>query len=92
MKANETNIIENEGKTGLTLYVKLDINSDEYYLKQLTDEILYSLKKDEFQKYVTEQTKNYKVETNDFAINRFDVEDIDYSVLENAYAAQQQQQ
>lgn len=92
MKVGETKIIENEAKTGLTFYVKLDINSDAYYLKQLTDEILYGLKKDEFQKSITEKTKAYKVETNNFAINRFDVEDIDYSVLESAYAAQQQYQ
>ncbi len=92
MKLGETTIIENEAKTGLTFYVKLDISSDEYYLKQLTDEIIYFLKHEEYQKYVTEKTKNYNVEKNNFAINRFDVEDIDYSVLESAYAAQQQYQ
>lgn len=92
LKVGETIIIENEEKTGLSLYVKLDIADDEYYLTALTDEILYILKKDEFQKHVTEQTKNYKVEANNFAINRFDVEDIDYSALESLYAAQQQYQ
>ncbi|MBE6761410.1 MAG: hypothetical protein E7551_03915 [Ruminococcaceae bacterium] len=91
MKVGETAIIENEDKTSITLYVKLDISSDEYYLKQLTDEILYNLKNEEFQKYVTEKTKDYKIEENTFATNRFDVEDIDYSVLEQAYATQQQQ-
>lgn len=92
MKVGETKIIENEAKTGLSFYVKLEIADDEYYLKTLTDEILYMLKNEEFQKYVNEKTKNYKVEENGFAINRFDVEDIDYSVLENAYASQQQYQ
>lgn len=92
LKVGETKIIENEAKTGLSFYVKLDIADDEYYLKSLTDEILYILKNEEYQKYVTEQTKNYKVEKNSFAINRFDVEDIDYSVLESTYAAQQQYQ
>lgn len=92
LKVGETTIIENEGKTGLSFYVKLNISDDEYYLKNLTDEILYSLKKDEYQKYVNEQTKNYKVETNSFAINRFDVEDIDYSALQSLYASQQQYQ
>lgn len=91
LKTNETVILEDEAKTGLTLYIKLDIQSDEYYLKDLTDEILYALKKDEYQKdVVTAKTKDYKVETNNFAINRFKVEDIDYSTLENAYASAQQ--
>ena len=91
LKEGETTIIENEDKTGLSFYVKLNIADDEYYLKNLTDEILYILKHEEYQTYVTEQTKNYKVETNNFAINRFDVEDIDYSALESLYAAQQYQ-
>ncbi len=87
MKVGETKIIESEDKTSITLYVKLDLASDEYYLTQFTDEILYNLKNEEFQKFVTEKTKDYKVEENTFATNRFDVEDIDYSVLENAYAS-----
>ena len=92
MKVNDTEIIENEEKTGLTLYVKLDISSDDYYFEQLTDEILYSLKHEEYQKYITEKTKTYTIDENSFAINRFDVEDIDYSAYESFYAAQQQYQ
>ena len=87
MKVGETKIIESDDKTSITLYVKLDLASDEYYLTQFNDEILYNLKNEEFQKFVTEKTKDYKVEENTFATNRFDVEDIDYSVLENAYAS-----
>ena len=92
MKVGETIIIENEEKTGLTLYVRLDINSDTYYFEQLKSEVLYLLKNEEYQDFVTEKTKNYAVDKNNFAINRFDVEDIDYSVLESAYAAQQNYQ
>lgn len=92
MNVNDIKIIENEGKTGLTLYVKLDINSDKYYFEQLTDEILYILKHEEFQKYINEQTKNYTVDENSFAVNRFDVEDIDYSAYESFYASQYQYQ
>lgn len=92
MKVGETIIIENEEKTGLTLYVKLDINSDKYYFEQLKEEVLYLLKKDDFSSLILEKTKNFAVEKNNFAINRFDVEDIDYSVLESAYAAQQSYQ
>jgi len=92
MKVGETIIIENAEKTGLTLYVRLDINSDTYYFEQLKSEVLYLLKNEEYQDFVTEKTKNYAVDKNNFAINRFDVEDIDYSALESAYAAQQNYQ
>jgi len=87
MKVNETTIIENEEKTGITLYVKLNISTDEYYLKLYTDEILRDLKDEEYQKSITTATANYKVTENSFAVDRFDVEDIDYSALEEAYAA-----
>ena len=92
LKTGETLIVENEAKTAITLYVKLDIASDEYYLKNLTDTILYEMKEKEFQDFVNEKTKDYKVETNKFAIKRFKVEKIDYSVLESAYASQAQAQ
>lgn len=95
LKLGETVIVENEDKTGLTLYVKVDIADDEYYLTNLTDEILYNAKNEEFQKDITNKTKDFKVENNDYATDRFEVKDIDYSKLEEAYAAysaaQQQQ-
>ena len=87
MKVGNTKIIESEDGTGLTLYMRLDINSDSYYLTYLTDTILYELKEEEFNDFVSKKTEKYTVEENSFAINRFDVEDIDYSALENAYAA-----
>lgn len=87
MKVGNTKIIESEDGTGLTLYMRLDINSDSYYLTYLTDTILYELKEEEFDDFVSGKTEKYTVEENGFAINRFDVEDIDYSVLQEAYAA-----
>lgn len=87
MKVGNTKIIESEDGTGLTLYMRLDINSDAYYLTSLTDTILYELKEEEFDDFVAGKTEKYTVEENGFAINRFDVEDIDYSVLQEAYAA-----
>ena len=87
MKVGNTKIIESEDGTGLTLYMRLDINSDAYYLTYLTDTILYELKEEEFDDFVAGKTEKYTVEENGFAIDRFDVEDIDYSVLQEAYAA-----
>ena len=87
MKVGNTKIIESEDGTGLTLYMRLDINSDAYYLTYLTDTILYELKEKEFDDFVAGKTEKYTVEENGFAIDRFDVEDIDYSVLQEAYAA-----
>ena len=92
LKIGETVIVENEAKTGLTLYVKVDIGDDKYYLTNLTDEILVLTKEDEFQKSVDEKIKDYKVEKNDYAIDRFELEDISYTELQNAYAAYSAQQ
>jgi hypothetical protein len=90
LKTGETVIIESEDKTSISLYVKLDIASDEYYLNSLNSTILYEMKEKEFQDFVKEKTKDYKIEENTYATKRFDVKDIDYSVLESAYASQAQ--
>lgn len=87
LKVGETVIVENEAQTGLTLYVKVDIADDEYYLTNLTDEILVTEKEEEFQKFVNEKTKDYKVDQNTYATDRFDVKEIDYSKFQEAYAA-----
>lgn len=81
-------VIENEDKTGLTLYLKLDaIETDGYYLTNLTDEILVELKQDEFEKSVKEKIADYEVKENSWAIKRFNVKKIDYSEYEAYYAA-----
>lgn len=78
MKVGEVKLIENEDKTGFTVYKKLDINSDEYYLTQLKDEILYTLKQKEFDTLISSETDLLKAEENKYAINRFKVKKIVY--------------
>lgn len=90
MKVGDYKVFETEDKTGLTLYVRLDINSDPYYLTSLNDTILLDLKQEEFDKMVKDTIANYKVEENSWAVDRIDVEDIDYSAYQEYVAATQQ--
>ena len=90
MKVGDYKVFETEDKTGLTLYVRLDINSDSYYLTSLNDTILIDLKQDEFDKMIKETLADFKVEENSWALDRIDVEDIDYSAYQEFAAASQQ--
>lgn len=92
MNVGTTEIFENEEKTGLTLYLRLDINSDEYYLTSLTNAILLELKQDEFKKDVDKKLEKLEVTEHSWAINRIKAKDIDYSQIEAMYEAAQQQQ
>jgi len=87
LKVGETLVMENETKSGVVLYVKADICDDEYWLKNLTDEMLSYLKKDEFPALIAEKTKNFKVEKNDYAVDRFEIEDIDFKEYNETIAA-----
>ena len=90
MKVGDYQVIETEDKSGLTLYVRLDIQSDDYYLTYLNDTILMDLKQDEFEKALKEILADYKVEENTWATGILDIEDIDYSDYESYVAATQQ--
>lgn len=78
MKEGEVKLIEKEDDAGYTIYVKLDITDDKYYLENLTDSILYILKQEEFEKHVASKTADFKVAENAYAINRFKVKKIKY--------------
>ncbi len=77
MKKGEVKLIEGEDNA-CTIYVKLDISEDEYYLNSLNDSILYILKQEEFDKLVTKKTTDFKVDNNKFATKRFKVKKIVY--------------
>lgn len=77
MKKGEVKLIEGDDNA-CTIYVKLDITEDEYYLNSLNDSILYILKQEEFDKLVSKKTADFKVENNKFATNRFKVKKIEY--------------
>lgn len=78
LSVNEVKLIENSEKTGFTVYKKLDINADPYYLDALTDDMLYLLKTDEYEETVNGLIKDMQVEENTYATKRFKVKKIIY--------------
>ena len=78
MKVGEVKLIENSDKTGFTVYQKLDINADPYYLKTLNDAILVVLKQEEYDKMVEEESGKLTVTEHKFALNRLKVKNIEY--------------
>lgn len=83
MKTGEVKLIEGEDNSGYTLFVKLDITNDDYYLTNLTESILYILKQEEFDKLVLEKTADFTVDENTYATNRFKVKKIVYPEATN---------
>lgn len=83
MKKGEVKLIEGEDNSGYTIFVKLDITEDEYYLTSLTESILYILKQEEFDKHVSEKTADFTVDENTYATNRFKVKKIKYPEATN---------
>ncbi len=78
LKVGETKLIENSDKSGFIVYKKLDINSDDYYLTALTDDILYVLKSEDFEKKLDNEIKDMKVDENTYATKQFKVKKIVY--------------
>lgn len=84
MKTGEVKLVESSDKTSVTVYKKLDINQDPYYLKTLlNNEILAVLKEDEFEKSVDEEAAKLSLEENSFATKRFKVKKIVYPETSN---------
>lgn len=77
MKKGEVKLIEGDDNA-CTIYVKLDITEDKYYLNSLNDSILYILKQEDFDKLILKKTTDFKVDNNKFATNRFKVKKIKY--------------
>ncbi len=90
MKVGDYKVFESEDKTSVTLYVRLDIQSDDYYLTYLNDTILMDLKQEEFEKDLKTVLADFKVEENTWATGILDIKDIDYSEYEAFVAASQQ--
>lgn len=74
MKKDEMKLLETD--SGYNLVIRLDILEDGYYTKQLTEEILGILKNEEHTKEIEAYTAALEVKVNNFAIDRFKVEDI----------------
>ena len=76
MKTDEVKFIADEYDTSYALVVKKNIKSDKYYLKTLDMSIRHTLKDAEFNTSFTEAAKKLKADINDYATDRFEVEDI----------------
>lgn len=76
LKADEVALIHNEDAKAYYIVVKKDINADEYYLDDLTDEIRYLLKSDEFDKFIKDTASKLDYEVNKYAVNQFKVKKI----------------
>ncbi len=78
LEKGETLIIEAEDDTSISLYVKLDISSDEYYLTANNENILVVLKQEEYDSYIAAIYTEYTVDESSYATKRFKVKNIVY--------------
>lgn len=76
LQADEVALIHDEDAKAYYIVVKKDVNADEYYLEALTDEILYLLKADEYDKFLKDTAGKLEYEVNNYAINQFKVKKI----------------
>lgn len=76
LNADEVALIHDEDAKAYYIVVKKDINADEYYLDDLTDEIRYLLKSDEYDKFIKDTASKLDYEVNKYAVNQFKVKKI----------------
>ncbi len=69
-------LIHDEDAKTFYIVVKKDINEDPYYLDTLTEEIIYLLKSDEYDKFIEDTYKALDYNVNDYAVNQFKVKNI----------------
>ncbi len=62
----------------VSLVIKKDIKSDSYYLDYMDITLRHSLKDEEFSKASQEAIKKLEADINDYAVDRFEVEDIKF--------------
>ncbi len=84
---SKVKIIEAEDGSAITLYVLLDITSDSYYLDTVLRKfITHDLKDDEFNAHIADLITKVSVTENSWAIDRFDVDDIEYITSQSTTA------
>ena len=76
MKAGEVKLITKDNKAGYILVVKCEMKDDPYYLENLGNTVRHLLKDTDFEKLMADQIKAAKVEISDFAVDRFEVDEI----------------
>lgn len=76
LKDGEVAIIADSDNKVVHIVVKKDITADKYYLDNLSDEVVYMVNGDGFDKYLAEQAKALDYTVNNYAVNRFKVNKI----------------
>ncbi len=76
LKTGEAAVIADSDDKKVYVILKKDINSDPYYLEELTGEIVYMVNGDGFDKFLTEESKKLEYTVNDYAVDRFKVKKI----------------
>ena len=76
MEKDAVSLIHDEDAKVFYIVVKKDINEDPYYLETLTEEIIYLLKGDEYDKFLDDTAKALDYTVNDYAVNQFKVKKI----------------
>ncbi len=76
LKTDEVKLYEDKDTGALTLVVKKDIKSDEYYLDLLDNTIRHTLKDTEYYKTSDAAIAKLKADVNSFAIDQFEVDKI----------------
>ncbi len=69
-------LVHDEDSKIFYIVQKKDITKDPYYLETLTEEIIYMLKSDEFDKFLKDTAKGLDYEENSYATDRFKVKNI----------------
>ncbi len=76
MELGAVELIQDTDAKAFYIVVKKDVNEDPYYLEALTDEILYLLKSDEYDKFLKDTAAKLDYEVSNYAINQFKVKKI----------------
>ena len=76
MDIDDVKLFENEYKTNYTLVVKKNLKDDDYYLKTLDLSLRHIIKDAELNKETESKLKDIKVEIDDYAVDRFEVDEI----------------
>lgn len=69
-------VVENEGKTAVSLVIKRDISKDQYYMDYLDNYARHSIADEDFEKEISDYAEKLKVDVSSYAVGQFKVENI----------------
>ncbi len=69
-------VVENEGKTAVSLMIKRDISKDKYYMDYLDSFARHSIADEDFKKEISDYAKKLKTDISSYAVGQFKVKEI----------------